>query len=242
MTTQAKAVAAALLGACCAGSPVFQMPAHAADPVTASRRVDPAMAANPTRATDWSGAYLGIHGGLIGRGFKSSGAIPNIPALNFSGKNNTQSLSGATFGIQAGYNFQSGNVVYGVEAESSLGTTDRKKSTTHLSAEQNARHAVKVRAGYAFGSTLVYATTGVAIAQTRLHSPAVGLTPRGRKDLTRAGLLVGVGIEQKLTRSISLKGEVDYAAFGESRVTLPGGATKVRSGNLTAKVGLNYHF
>jgi outer membrane immunogenic protein len=194
------------------------------------------------RIADWSGAYLGIHGGVIGRGFKSSNATPNIPALKFSGRRNTQSLSGGAFGVQAGYNFQTGPIVYGLEAETTLGTGTRKKSATHLSAEQNARHALKARLGYSFGSTLVYATTGVALVQTRLQSPAVGLTPAGRKNISQTGLLVGLGVEQKLTEQIAVKGEVDYAAFGQKSVRFPSGTTKVDSGIFTAKVGLNYHF
>lgn len=207
-----------------------------------TKRAQPAAAASQAPVPSWSGFYAGVQGGYLGTAFKSSGASPNSPALTFAGQNATKSVNSGALGVQAGYNFQSGSLVYGVEGEASFSLNDGKTSTKYLTGDPNAFYAFKGRLGYSFGSTLLYATTGVAIQQATVTSPAVGRVTAGKRDITQAGWLIGAGVEQMLTQSISAKGEIDYAGFGESRMTFPSGSTKVQSGVLSAKVGLNYRF
>jgi outer membrane immunogenic protein len=229
--------------------------AQAADPAGSyTRRLPQAPVVQKQR--DWSGAYVGIHGAFVGTGLRSRSTPANVPALNFNTPNitpnarnrNTRGLNGGGGGIQTGYNFQSGNIVYGVEAEGTLTSSGGKKSTTSLKAEQGPRGALKGRLGYSFGQTLVYGTAGVAVTQTRYSSPASAATlgnpatAAGKRSITSVGPVVGIGVEHMLTEQLSLKGEVDYAAFGRQKLTLPAGRTSVDNGQLTAKVGLNYRF
>lgn len=195
----------------------------------------------PAKAQDWSGGYIGVHGGLEAQGFKSR-ATPNAPALNFSGKKNTRGLGGGSAGVQAGYNFQSGNVVYGVEGEASAVFLEKKKASTGLKAESNSRAALKGRLGYAFGSTLVYGVAGVAVAPSRYTSPANGIHAAKRRSVTSAGPLLGVGVEHKLTETVSLKAEADYAFQPRKTLRFPAGTSKIDSGAFSTKIGLNYHF
>lgn len=197
---------------------------------------------SPVPVQNWAGLYVGVHGGATASGFKSTGATPNIRPLTFTGRHATGSESGGMLGVQAGYNFQSGALVYGIEGEASFSPSHDRKATTGLRADQKGRYALKGRLGYSFGSTLVYGTTGVAFSQARVTSPATGGFAAGKRDLSQTGFLIGAGVEQKITEAISVKGEVDYAAFGKTRLTFPSGRTKVESGNLSAKVGLNYRF
>ena len=214
--------------------------AAAADLGSGSPR--PVPVTSPIPVQNWAGFYAGVHGGYMGSGFKSSGPKPNIPALTFTGKKSTTTESGGMLGVQAGYNVQSGSLVYGIEGEASFSPGHNKSSTKGLTADQKGLYAVKGRLGYSFGSTLVFATTGVAFSQVSVRSPAVGSLAAGKRDLARTGLLIGAGVEQKLTEALSVKGEVDNTAFGQSRVTFPAGTTKVQNGSLSAKVGLNYRF
>lgn len=212
--------------------------AHAADaPV---RRPAPVHA--PARASDWSGGYLGVHGGLEADAFRSRSASPNIPALNFSGRKNTKSLGGGNLGVQAGYNWQSGNLVYGIEAEGSGLLLPHRKTPANLKPEASSRLAAKARLGHAFDNTLIYAAVGVAVSPQRYSSPAVGATPASRKSVTRVGPLLGVGMEHKITRDISLRGEIAYAFQARNRMTFSSGSTRVDSGAFSAKAGLNWHF
>jgi outer membrane immunogenic protein len=223
--------------------------AQAADPSSTLRRVPSSPA--PAKVQDWSGAYVGVHGGFVGTGLRSKGNVN--PALNFTNppvnglvnnkdKNKGKSLNGAGGGIQAGYNFQSGSIVYGVEAETTFTGGGKKKSTTNLTAEQSNSSALKAKLGYSFGSTLVYGTAGVAIASTRYNAPAVGAFRAAKKTVTNIGPVVGLGVEQKLTESLSLKGEVEVAGFGKKKLVFPAGTTNVESSQVSAKVGLNYRF
>jgi outer membrane immunogenic protein len=191
---------------------------------------------------NWGGGYLGVHGGLEVDAFKSS-ASPNIPSLNFSGKKNTKGLGGGSLGVQAGYNWQSGNLVYGVEAEASrLMLSSKKEAAGNLRPQANSRYAAKARLGYSFGSTMVFGTAGLALSPQRFISPPVGATPGVKYTVSRLGPILGVGVEHKLTQNISLRGEVDYALHGERKLVAPAGSSKIQGGAISAKAGVNWHF
>jgi outer membrane immunogenic protein len=218
--------------------------AVAADPVSARR-----FAPEPPRLKqkDWSGAYFGVHGGYVGNGRRSASAAPNIPALNFNApavgnKGSTRNVTGAGFGAQAGYNFQSGNIVYGVEAQGTFNTAGNKRSATNLTAREQYRAALKGKLGYSFGSTMVYGTAGVAIAPLQVSAPATATTAAARRNVNGAGAVVGLGVEHRLTDNISVRGELEYTAFGKQRLTLPAGTTSVERGQIAATAGLNYRF
>jgi opacity protein-like surface antigen len=232
--------------------------ANAADPAQFSKRVplEPVRA----KAKDWSGAYVGVHGAFVGSGFSTKSNSTN-PALNFNNnvingvnnnnKNkNTSTFNGGGGGLQAGYNFQTGNIVYGVEAEATLTGGSKKKSrpglggvtTSGLKAEQNGRGALKGKLGYSFGSTLVYATAGVAVAPTTFTSPANGAFLASKKKVNGVGPIAGVGVEHMLTENLSLKGEVELASFGKTKAKFAAGTSNINSGDVAAKVGLNYRF
>jgi opacity protein-like surface antigen len=129
-----------------------------------------------------------------------------------------------------------------------LSAGGRRRSTTNLTAQETSRIEVKGKLGYSFGSTLVYATGGIARSQTRYESPAVvatALTPAtiaGRRNNSAFAPVLGVGIEQKLTDQISLKAEVEASPSRRTSVTLPAGRTNVENRQVGAKIGLNYHF
>jgi outer membrane immunogenic protein len=221
--------------------------AQAADAIPARRGPPPPL---PVKIKDWSGAYIGVHGGASGNGFDSK-STPNIPALNFGNtpnvvgaknKNKGKSTNGGKIGAQAGYNFQSGNIVYGVEAATSFTGNSKKKSTTGLTAQQSNISTLKAKLGYSFGKTLVYGTAGLAVAPTKYTSPANGAFAASSKSVTKVGAVAGVGVEHMLTDSLSLKGEVDYAHFGKSNVKFAAGTSKIESGQVSATVGLNYRF
>lgn len=224
-------------GALAAAFSLYASGVQAAD----ARRPQRPVVYAPTKAQDWSGGYIGAHGGLEAQGFKSR-ATPNVPALNFSGKKNTRGLGGGNAGVQAGYNFQSGNVVYGIEGEASAVFLGKKKATTGLKAESRGRAALKGRLGYAFGSTMVYGVAGVAVTPTRYTSPANGIHAAQRRSVTSVGPLLGVGVEHKLTEALSIKAEADYTFQPRKTLRFPAGTSKIDSGALSAKLGLNYHF
>jgi outer membrane immunogenic protein len=86
-------------------------------------------------AYSWAGPYVGFQAGYGWSNDLKVAAVPNAPFANdFSGTTafiaanhpSGLTLDGFTGGVQAGYNWQSGNLVYGVEADISY--TDFRKS------------------------------------------------------------------------------------------------------------------
>jgi outer membrane immunogenic protein len=148
------------------------------------------------------------------------------------------SQGGFTGGGQVGYNVQSGNLVFGIEADIQyLGSKNKASQSTivaddfqvgvvgisnHSSVEWLS--TVRGRAGYAIDRTLVYATGGLAFggvkSSTSISSAvadndqaAVGLW-NGSKSETRVGYAVGAGAEYALSQSISVKAEYLYYNLG----------------------------
>lgn len=193
------------------------------------------------RIRDWSGGYLGIHAGLDANAFRSS-APTTMPALSFSGTKDTVGIGGGDVGVQLGYNLQLGNWVTGIEAESSLLLMHKESSSTHLTVRQTSRHAIKGKLGYSFGPTLLYGVAGLAIAPVRFTSPANGGFPETSRSATYLGPTIGIGVEHMLTDHVSLKAEATLASFGKHTLTFPGGSTRIDSGELALKGGLNFRF
>lgn len=97
---------------------------------------------------DWSGPYAGLSFG------RESG--PQIYFENDVRKPGVNELSGGAVGIFAGYNFQFGSLVVGPEAE--FARSDIRYAGNGYNHKQIAD--LRLRVGYAFGSTLAYAAAG----------------------------------------------------------------------------------
>lgn len=144
-------------------------------------------------ASNWSGPYIGAHGGY-GWGTFDATATALDP-------------SGAFGGIQSGYNWQlSNNLVVGLEADSSWGSI--KDAAGAASVDADTLGTVRFRLGYAMDRILVYGTGGLAWAHV---DGAYNATVNDRFHL---GWAAGVGIEYLLTPRWSAKLEYIYADFG----------------------------
>jgi outer membrane immunogenic protein len=120
----------------------------------------PAPASAPPSYLNWSGFYLGVNGGWEGGrshfNFDGLGAMP--------GRFNA---SGWQVGGTAGYNYQIGHVVLGVESDidwSNLnGSTTCPVTGFTCQTQNNWLGTVRGRAGYAFDRFLPYVTGGLAV-------------------------------------------------------------------------------
>ncbi|HBF55174.1 MAG TPA: porin family protein, partial [Afipia sp.] len=114
-------------------------------------------------------------------------------------------------GLQAGYNWQRGNVVYGLESDIQYSTQETDRSclftcTAATSAVYRQKldwfGTVRARIGYGVGPTLFYATGGLAYGEvkTRVTENITTLGINGTasfKDV-RAGWALGAGVETPL--------------------------------------------
>jgi outer membrane immunogenic protein len=173
----------------------------------------------PLDAYSWAGPYLG---GNLGYAW---GSVDNNPA----------EPSGLEGGVQAGYNFQSGPWVFGVEGDiEATGASDTFASWKFSNPWFG---TVRGRAGYTFDNILVYGTGGLAFGELRGEKFNL---PGLSESHTTAGWTLGVGAEFKFAQSWSAKVEYLYVDLADSNFTITGVPNAYRFGVLRA--GVNYHF
>jgi outer membrane immunogenic protein len=170
----------------------------------------------PLNAFSWAGPYLG---GNLGYEWGSV-------------SNNATKPSGIAGGVQGGYNFQSGNWVFGVEGDLELtGASDTFASWKFSNPWFG---TVRGRAGYAFNNILFYGTGGLAFGELRAET--FGLS----ESQTNVGWTLGVGTEFGLSPNWSAKIEYLYVDLSESQFAITGVSNGYRFGVIRA--GVNYHF
>jgi outer membrane immunogenic protein len=153
----------------------------------------------PAYLSDWAGFYIGIHGG----GGWASTTFDLFPELN--GK-----LSGGLVGGHAGYNWQYGSVVAGLEADFS--GADIKQTVLGLEEKTNELASARARLGYVFlPNLLAYGTGGAGWGHTELSVPGATL-----ETLNQFGWTAGVGLEYKLMDHVLLRVEYLHYDFGKT--------------------------
>jgi outer membrane immunogenic protein len=170
----------------------------------------------PLNAYSWAGPYLGANVGY------EWGSVSNNPAKP----------SGFVGGVQAGYNFQSGPWVFGVEGDIQAAGADDTFAPWKFSNPWFG--TLRGRAGYALSNVLFYGTAGLAFGE--LRSQTFGWT----ESHTTAGWTAGVGAEVGLTPNWSAKLEYLYIDLSTSQF----GITGVSNGYSASVVraGVNYRF
>jgi outer membrane immunogenic protein len=158
-------------------------------------------------AANWRGLYVGGNGGS---GIARDETAHSIVGAGF---NNSLDLAPRGFngGLQAGYNWQYGNWVYGLETDfqGSKQITDRSCLDTCTAANSaNFRQKLewfgtaRGRVGYGVGPTLFYATGGLAYGgvKTRVteNIAAPAVSGSATVNNVRAGYAAGAGIETPL--------------------------------------------
>jgi len=198
---------------------------------------------------NWGGVYVGLNGGY---GFGNSNWGDPVDSGDFS-------ISGGLVGGTIGANFQTGQFVYGIEADGDW--SDIKGSSTPSAATAFCTAAtffpctyqtsndwlatVRGRVGYAFDRVLLYATAGGAFGNVKaMETDATG---SGSSSSTEFGWAAGAGVEYALTDSITAKVEylfVDLSS-GSCTPTCLGTVTTTAPVSFDASLirgGLNFKF
>jgi outer membrane immunogenic protein len=202
-------------------------PAAAADLAARPYTKAPPMA---VAINNWGGFYIGAMGGY---------AQENSDGLG--------TLSGGFAGGTAGYNWQMGNVVLGIEADAAWAdvgaTVGLFGGLASVSSTIRDMGTVRGRVGYAFDSVLIYGTGGYAWADNRMTATLLGLS--ASDSHFHSGWTVGAGVEVMFAPKWSVKAEYLYRSFQGETYNFPGIAVGVASGTLnlnSVQVGVNYHF
>ena len=197
-----------------------------------SMGADMALQAPRVSGYNWSGFYAGAN---IGGGWSHARWDNTANTTLFGdavpGNNFGQNLSGLIGGAQAGYSFQNGSWVFGVEAlfdffgvqgthSSSFGAADDQ-----LKAEINSFLIACGRIGYAWSNMLAYGKAGYALAQVRasVNDSVAPTTGSGNDTQWRSGPTVGAGFEYGFTRQVSFAVEYDYIRLNSGSYQLGGG-------------------
>lgn len=200
-------------------------PAAAAD--LAARPYTKAPAA--IAVNNWSGFYLGAMGGYAQENSSGIGT-----------------LSGGFAGGTAGYNWQTGSFVFGLEVDGAwadIGATIGNPAIGALDYTIRATGTVRGRVGYAFDSVLLYGTGGYAWSDNRLTATAGALSVSDSQF--HSGWAVGAGVEVMFAPKWSVKAEYLYKSLEGGTYfsgAVPGGVPIGTINLNSVQVGVNYHF
>lgn len=205
---------------------------------------------------NWTGCYVGVEGGgNWGRAESTTVASP-VPAEVGLPITNPVQMSGGMVGATIGCNYQIGHFIVGMEGDTSWTNASGSAfdiapftPTTVDTFQEHWFSTVRGRVGYAWDRTLLYATGGLALAGTQLNicnNDGICVSD----SQTRAGWVIGAGVEYAFAGNWSGKLEYLHADFGGKDYISPlielGGHTFVtRSIGLTddqVRIGVNYRF
>lgn len=207
---------------------------------------------------NWAGFYGGLNAGGATALNRSSVTVAGTPTENFN-----LSPDGFIGGGQIGYNFQTGAVVYGLEADIQGSTLRDDRNCLLTCVPGTAANfdqklewfgTVRGRLGYSLGATLFYATGGLAYGnvKTRVQEVGGGGGIDATFSHTKTGYAVGGGIESPFDflglfgPNWTSKTEYLYVDLGRATDTYTvSGLNHVLTSQVqehTIRTGLNYHF
>jgi opacity protein-like surface antigen len=178
----------------------------------------------PVILSDWAGFYIGINGG---------GGWANNKFDFFNLDNVT--ATGGIFGGHAGYNWQYGSVVAGVEVDFD-GADLKKTDAFGVNQKTDELASARARLGYiVIPNLLAYGTAGAGWGHTEIATPGVGTDA-----INQFGWVAGAGLEYKLWGPLIARAEYLHYDFGKT--TLPVFGDNLKQSIDTVRGGLSYKF
>jgi outer membrane immunogenic protein len=165
---------------------------------------------------NWTGFYGGLNLGYEWGKTTNSSADP----------------SGVAGGGQLGYNWQTGQFVFGAEADIQISGADDTFAPYKFSNPWFG--TVRGRAGYAINNILFYGTFGLAYGELKAEVPGLD------ESKTLVGWTGGLGMEVGFTPNWSVKVEYLYMDLGSRFYTITGTDNGLQASYL--RFGVNYHF
>jgi outer membrane immunogenic protein len=202
-------------------------------------------------AFSWTGFYLGGEMGWIQTspkftpGAVIAGAPFVVTSLPASDK------QGLSYGLVAGYNYQIGQIVLGVEGDFTGWTVGKIRSTAvtgdFITAQSKWGGSIRGRLGYAFDRMLLYVTGGAALASTKTSATGTGYSIGG--DDIRWGWTAGAGFDYAITNNWLAGISYRYTQYDPVTYTYPVGVLnlgivgfkqEMSDNRVTARVGYKF--
>ena len=149
---------------------------------------------------DWTGGYIGVS--FTGVGVDSNYVPVGAADPNLDG-------DGPMGGLYAGYNYQTGSYVLGIEGDVNFGHVDPNNLLDEVEQEIDFMAAIRARVGWAHGNTLIFGTAGIAWADSEITLPAFGESD----SHTHTGWTIGGGVEHAFTDHLVGRMEYTFADF-----------------------------
>ena len=170
-------------------------------------------------------------------------------------------MSGASFGVQGGYNWQARCTLFGIEADYNwtdiehdfVRTGPLGNATLRASSSLESFGTLRARTGVIVDNLLLYVTGGLAYANTErsvaLFTQNIAVGPF-TDEQTRWGWTMGFGTEWQFAPNWSFKSEVLYARFETEETTrictlcVPDRSFRFEheSSAWVTRLGINYRF
>lgn len=201
---------------------------------------------------DWSGLYIGAHGGWAQDKFDpSTSLLPDESAAGpeVEGLLDDKLIDGWTGGAQIGINRQFGVLVVGLEADISGGDVEGENNLSLFGGALKASvksdlelfGTARARLGYLVrDNLLIYGTGGLAWGKfdTSVDASFGPITANFSGDTTQVGWTVGAGAEWALNDRWSITGSYLYADLGDEDISVNG---PISNGVNSISLGLPMH-
>ncbi len=180
----------------------------------------------------WTGLYTGLQAGY-GWGTSRQTDINGLTTGDYD-------TDGFIGGGTLGYNFQRGQIVWGVETDisysdiSGVGFSGGAAYTSSI----DWLWTVRARVGLDMNGWMPYITGGLAVADVE----ATSIDGLFGKSETKAGWTIGGGLEVKLDRNWSFKAEYLYVDLGNVGVATPAPIRADFDETHIVRGGINYKF
>jgi outer membrane immunogenic protein len=201
-------------------------------------------------AFSWTGFYLGGELGWIKTDPEYATGVLLLGAP-FAVSSSPSDKHGLSYGALAGYNYQAGKLVLGIEGDVQGWTVGKIRYTAitgdFLTAHSKWGGSVRGRLGYAADRALLYVTGGAAFVSNETSIPTTGITIGG--DGTRWGWTVGGGLDYAITNNWFTGIEYRYAQFEARSFVYPipilnlglvGFKQDLSNNQVTARVGYKF--
>jgi outer membrane immunogenic protein len=166
----------------------------------------------------WQGPYVGANLGYQWSSVDNNPARPN----------------GIAGGVQAGYNVQYGQFVFGGETD--LQVTGANDTFAPWKFSNPWFGTLRARAGFALNSVLFYGTVGLAYGTLNMKNTLTTVS----ESHTTTGWAGGVGVEAAITGNWTARAEYLYVDLSNSSFVLDGSTHAIQSNLL--RIGVNYRF
>lgn len=166
----------------------------------------------------WQGPYVGA----------------NLGAQWGSINNNSANPFGVAGGVQAGYNAQHGQFVFGGETDLQVSDADDTFASWKFSNPWFG--SLRGRAGFAMSNVMFYGTVGLAYGSLKIRNTLTGVS----ESHASTGWAGGAGMEVALMGNWTARAEYLYVDLNSSSFVLDGNNHGLQSNVL--RMGVNYRF